>query len=124
MNSPFRTPDPWKGVQHMKLCNRESFKTFVFTQEDKLAILAGKPLDGKKMRQCILAERAGVSPAFIAHLVSGYRKTCRPKTAQAIADALGVNVLVIFEPKMSDSKQRASIKKQHDDTRDPLKLAS
>lgn len=101
MSSPFRTANPWKGVEYMQLRSNEAFKTFVFTKEDKQAILQGKPLDGKKMRQCALAERAGVSPAFIAHLVSGYRATCKPKTAQAIADALGVNLLVLFEPKTS-----------------------
>lgn len=101
MSSPFRTTNPWKGVEYMQLRSNEAFKTFVFTKEDKQAILQGKPLDGKKMRQCALAERAGVSPAFIAHLVSGYRATCKPKTAQAIADALGVNLLVLFEPKTS-----------------------
>jgi len=90
----------------MQLISNEAFKTFVFTKEDKQAVLAGKPLDGKKMRQCTLAERAGVSPAFIAHLVSGYRTTCKPETAQAIADALGVNLLLIFSPKTSSSTGR------------------
>ena len=108
MSSPFRTPDPWKGVECMRLRSNEAFKTFVFTQEDKRAILEGRPLDGRKVRQCRVAAQANVSTSFIAHLVSGYRKTCRPEVAKAIADALGVNVLVLFEPQMSFSKQLAS----------------
>lgn len=92
----------------MKLRSNDAFKTFVFTKEDKLAILQGKPLDGRKMRQCELAEKAGVSPAFIAHLVSGYRGTCKPRTAKAIADALGVNLLVLFEPKTSSSNGKVA----------------
>ena len=111
MSSPFRTPDPWKGVEYMRLRSNEAFKTFVFTKEDKQAILQGRPLDGRKMQQCVLARRADVSPAFIAHLVSGYRDTCKPETARAIADALGVNFLVLFDPKMSDSNQPASLPK-------------
>ena len=109
----------------MQLRSKEAFKTFVFTKEDKQAILEGKPLDAKKMRQCELATRAEVSPAFIAHLVSGYRETCKPETAIAIADALGVNLLVIFEPKVSLSKLQTSPKKRGRKTpRVQLKLAS
>lgn len=97
----------------MKLRSCEAFKTFVFTRADKQAVLRGQPLDGRKMNQCVLADRAGVSPAFIAHLASGYRDTCKPETAKAIADALGVNLLVLFEPKMSSATGKS-----------PLKLAS
>lgn len=125
MGSPFRTPNPWKGVDYMQLRSKEAFRTFVFTKEDKEAILAGRPFDGKKMRQCVVAERAGVSPAFIAHLASGYRTSCKPETAQAIADVLGVNLLVLFEPKVSISKQPASEQKQRTRrARVPMKLAS
>lgn len=87
----------------MRLSSSERLRTFVYTQEDKRAILDGRPIDGRKITQTKLARLAGVSRSFIAHLVSGYRTSCKPETAERISEALGLPVTVLFDPYESSS---------------------
>jgi hypothetical protein len=55
-----------------------------------------------------LAQYAGCSRAFIGHLRTGLKTSCTPKLAEAIAEALDVPLVALFEPKTSaDSGQNA-----------------
>lgn len=87
----------------MRLSSSDRLRTFVYTQEDKAAILNGQPIDGRKVTQTRLAQKAGVSRSFIAHLVSGYRTSCKPDTAERISEALGLAVTVLFDPQETNS---------------------
>jgi transcriptional regulator with XRE-family HTH domain len=48
-----------------------------------------------------LAEASGVSRSQVGHLVSGERRTLEVTEAHAVAEALGVAVLVLFMPPSS-----------------------
>lgn len=48
-----------------------------------------------------LAQYAGCSRAFIGHLRTGLKTSCTPKLAEAIAEALDVPLVALFEPKTS-----------------------
>lgn len=48
-----------------------------------------------------LASQAGCSRAVIGHLLTGERVDVMPKTADHIAEALGVATLVLFTPSAS-----------------------
>ena len=53
-----------------------------------------------------LARYAGVSKSFISHLTSGRKTTCKPSTAEHIAEALDVPLRILFAPSVSaDSGQ-------------------
>lgn len=101
--SPFRTKRRWQEGTYMRLASCDRLKTFVYTKADLDAYRAGKPIDGRKMTQSKLASRAGVSRSFIAHLVSGYRSSCKPETAERISEVLGLDVTVLFDPETSIS---------------------
>ena len=47
-----------------------------------------------------LAADAGLTPAMVGHLRSGYRKTCTPGTARAIEKALHAPPGVLFRPRV------------------------
>ena len=81
----------------MKLKSKELLRAFLLTKEDLDAHRKGKPVE-QKMSQRYLAEKVQVHPSFINHLTSGRRKSCDPRTAESIAEALGVPVSVIFTP--------------------------
>ena len=48
-----------------------------------------------------LARYAGVSKGFISHLVKARKTTCRPETAERIAEALDVPLAILFVPSLS-----------------------
>jgi DNA-binding XRE family transcriptional regulator len=48
-----------------------------------------------------LAQAAGVSRSLIGHLLTGERDDCDMKGAHAIAEVVGVAVLVLFAPPAS-----------------------
>jgi len=50
------------------------------------------------MSERALAQRAGLSPATVNHLVSGRRATCSIETAAAIESVLGCPPGVFFAP--------------------------
>ena len=81
----------------------ERFRTFVYTREDMEAYKRGHPIDPRKVTQRSLSRRADVSQAMISYLASGDRKGCKPETAERIAEALGVDVTVLFDPKKATS---------------------
>lgn len=56
-----------------------------------------------------LAETVGLSHhALIGHLLTGERKDCDMTTAHAIAEAVGVAVLVLFAPPASPKRNESS----------------
>jgi len=67
--------------------------------------------DGCKMSQRQLARYIGKHPSFVNHLTSGRRKSCEPRTAELIAEALGVPLEIIFMPE-TPSNAMASAKSQ------------
>lgn len=75
----------------MRLISRERLAAFVGPEPDK------------KMSQRRLARYAGVHPSFINHLTSGRRKSCEPRTAELIAEALEVPLDVLFMPETASS---------------------
>ncbi len=48
-----------------------------------------------------LARYAGVSKSFISHLTAGRKTTCKPETAQRIAEALDIPLEILFVPSVS-----------------------
>lgn len=52
---------------------------------------------------------AGVSKSFISHLTAGRKSTCKPETAERIAEALDVPLSILFVPSVSaDSGQNVT----------------
>lgn len=98
--SPFRTKCRWQRGTYMRLASKERLKTFVYTKQDMDAIKAGQPSDFRKISQRKLAKRVGVHPSFINHLVSGYRTDCTTEVAESIAEVLGLDVTVLFDPQV------------------------
>ncbi|ETT24962.1 hypothetical protein RR21198_4190 [Rhodococcus rhodochrous ATCC 21198] len=69
------------------------------------------PEPGKKMSARRLARYADVHPSFIDHLLAGRRRSCEPRTANHIAEALEVPVEVLFEVHGSTNKQQTNKRK-------------
>ena len=61
-----------------------------------------------------LARYAGCSRQFISLLLKGEKKTCTPKLATNIAEALGVPLSLLFVPSLSSSADQVG--KQADPT--------
>ncbi|MBA2952159.1 helix-turn-helix domain-containing protein [Nocardioides sp. MAH-18] len=78
----------------MKLTNRQLLKALVGDHE------------GAKMSQRKLARYAGKHPSFINHLTSGRRKSCEPRTAELIVEALDVPLHVLFVPEQASTASR------------------
>lgn len=104
---PFRIKRKWQEGTYMQLASKDVFKTFVFTGEDLEAMRMGKPFNTRKMTQRRLSRIAEVSQPFISHLVTGKRTSCKPETAERIAEALGVEVEVLFVPEIATSADKA-----------------
>lgn len=71
------------------------------------------PEASKKMSGRRLARSIEVHPSFIDHLLQGRRKNCLPKTAERIAEALGVPLEILFMPSapsnaLQNAKQSAA----------------
>lgn len=64
---------------------------------DLLRALVG-PEPEKKLSGRRLARYAGVHPSFIDHLLAGRRSSCEPRTAELIAEGLGVPLGILFTP--------------------------
>lgn len=74
----------WPKGTWMRLQSAELLRAFVGPQPEK------------KISQRTLARYAGVHPSFINHLTSGRRRSCEPKTAERIVEAIGVPLEVLF----------------------------
>jgi hypothetical protein len=67
-----------------------------------------------------LAKTVGLSHhALIGHLLTGEREDCDKDTAQRIAEAVGVKVLVLFEPSTSPKPNGTAPEQQHRTDREP-----
>lgn len=53
-----------------------------------------------------LARYAGCSKGFISHLLAGRRRACTPELATRIAEALGVPIEILFDPKVSSAERQ------------------
>ena len=82
----------------MRLSSAQRLRTFIYTKEDMDAYRNGAPIDPRKITQRSLARRADISQAFISQLASGKKVSCKPETAERIAEVLGVDVTVLFDP--------------------------
>lgn len=81
----------WPSGTWMELVNREGL---VDCMEDK------------KFSLDRLARYAGCSKGMVSHLTKGRRKTCSPRLAENIAEALGVPVSLLFVPRVSTQEGR------------------
>lgn len=90
----------WPKGTWMRLHSAERLKAFV-----------GSPESGAKMSQRQLARYIGKHPSFVNHLTSGRRKSCEPRTAELIAEALEVPLEILFVPEQA-STSRSSVKEQ------------
>lgn len=86
----------WKKGTWMKLKSREVLRAFV-----------GDPAKdpSKKMSGRRLARYAEVHPSFIDHLLAGRKSSCEPRTAELIAEGLGVPLEVLFAPNEPTGKR-------------------
>lgn len=95
----YRRQRRWAKGTYMRLTSIERLKTFVVTKEDIEAYRTkGKPIDPRKIPQRELSRRIGANESLIGHLTSGRNRTCTPQTAERIAEVLGVDVSVLFDP--------------------------
>lgn len=74
------------------------------TNRQLLTALVG-PHDEAKMSQRKLARYSAVHPSFINHLTSGRRKSCEPRTAELIAEALEVPLALLFAPEQASASR-------------------
>lgn len=86
----------WPKGTWMKLRTAEILRAFV------------GPGPEKKMSARRLARYAEVHPSFIDHLLAGRRRSCEPKTANRIAEALELPVEVLFEVHATTTKQKTA----------------
>ena len=91
----------WPKGTYMQLRDPDALATFVGPEPDKR-------ISGRR-----LALRIGKHPSFVAHLLHGRSTTCKPETAHAIAEVLGLPVTMLFDPKTpSGASQIAKRAKQ------------
>ena len=102
----YRKPKRWAKGTYMKLTSIERLKTFVITMEDIEAARKGRPIDPRKIPQRELSRRIGANESLIGHLTSGRNRTCTPETAERIAEVLGVDVTVLFDPEEPSAKRQ------------------
>ena len=69
------------------------------------------PEPDKKLSGRELARTVGVHPSFINHLTTGRSSSCKPLTADRIAQALGVPTSILFEERVSTT-ERPSVKRK------------
>jgi len=87
----------------MRLSSAQRLRTFIYTKEDMDAYRNGSPIDPRKITQRSLSRRADISQAFISQLASGKKTSCKPDTAERIAEVIGVDVTVLFDPENATS---------------------
>ena len=83
----------WPKGTWMKLTSKERLRSFVGPEPEK------------KMSGRRLARYAGKHPSFIDHLLAGRRRSCEPRTAEMIAEALAVPLDILFEVQVSTTEQ-------------------
>lgn len=71
---------------------------WALVDRDLLRHLMDRTGDGCKITVRELAARAGIAVGTISQLLTGAQTTVRAEAAQAIADAIGVGVLILFAP--------------------------
>lgn len=89
----------WPKGTYMQLVSSELLRAFV------------GPEPHKKMSGRRLARYIDKHPSFVDHLLAGRSKSCLPKTAQHIAEALDVPLDVLFVPAIPTAAQ-ASTKRE------------
>lgn len=77
-----------KGT-YMQLISADRLRSFVGPEPDK------------KMSGRRLARAVEKHPSFIDHLLSGRSKSCKPVTAQRIAEALEIPLDLLFVPSVA-----------------------
>lgn len=105
--SPYRTKRRWKEGTYMQVA-MDRFKMFVYTQQDLDEYKNTGMIDPRKISQRALSRKSGVNQATISLLLRGKKKTCTPKTAQAISEAIGVDVTILFDPKEPIANHQAA----------------
>lgn len=95
----------WPRGTWMRLISAERLRAFVGPEPDK------------KMSQRKLARYSDTHPSFINHLTSGRRRSCEPRTAELIAEALEVPLELLFVPEVS---RTAMQKSQQQETREEI----
>src|SRR3546814_830253 len=83
----------WPKGTYMQLISAERLRAFVGPEPDK------------KMSGRRLARAIDKHPSFIDHLIAGRSTTCKPVTAQRIAEALEVPLEILFVPKPPSATQ-------------------
>ena len=95
----------WPKGTWMRLISAERLRAFVGPEPDK------------KMSQRKLARYSNTHPSSINHLTSGRRRSCEPRTAELIAEALDVPIELLFVPEASRSAMQNA---QHHQTREEI----
>lgn len=87
----------WPKGTWMKLRSKDLLRAFV-----------GDPRKdpSRKMSGRRLARYVGVHPSFVDHLLAGRSTSCKPATAELIAEALQVPLDVLFEPSVPSGTGR------------------
>lgn len=81
----------WPKGTYMQLISAERLRSFIGPEPEK------------KMSGRRLARAIETHPSFIDHLLSGRSKSCKPVTAQRIAEALDVPLDILFVPSTASS---------------------
>lgn len=90
----------WPKGTYMQLISGDRLRSFVGPEPEK------------KMSGRRLARYIDKHPSFIDHLLTGRSKSCKPRTAEMIAEALEVPLDILFVPAISSGEQ--SLTKQKD----------
>ncbi|MFH5231930.1 XRE family transcriptional regulator [Antrihabitans spumae] len=77
----------------MKLKSPELLRAFVGPEHSK-------KMSGRKLARIIEKH-----PSFIDHLLAGRRRSCEPKTANRIAEALGLPVEILFDVQLTSAER-------------------
>jgi hypothetical protein len=83
----------WPKGTYMKLISPERLRAFVGPEPDK------------KMSGRRLARYINKHPSFVDHLLAGRSRSCKPRTAEHIAEALAVPLDVLFVPSSPSETQ-------------------
>ncbi|GAA3289117.1 hypothetical protein GCM10017708_11340 [Arthrobacter citreus] len=97
-----RKRNVWPEGTYMRT-SQDRLRAYVLTKDDMNLINSGRQdlVDGRKISQRLLAERAQVSASFINHLTAGRKRSCTPEVARRIAEGLEVPLRAIFDPEES-----------------------
>lgn len=90
-----RQKNRWPRGTWMRLVSTQRLRSFIGPEKEK-------KMSGRK-----LARYANVHPSFIDHLLTGRRRSCTPKVATRIVEALEVPLDVLFVPEMPSSASQS-----------------